>query len=280
VAWRDDQRRELELRLAAAVPPEEAAPRNLHRAMRYSLLGGGKRLRPLLVRAAALAVAGSECEAAWAPAVAVECIHAYSLIHDDLPALDNDDLRRGRPSCHKVFGEAMAILAGDALQTLAFSCLAGAGSAAMAAELARAVGTPAGMVAGQVMDMEAVRGAAGLPEVESIHRAKTAALIRASVVLGGLAAGASAGQLAELGRFGAAVGLAFQIRDDLLDISSTSAQLGKTAGKDEAQRKLTYPAVAGVDAARARAAALRQEAGALLADWSACADPLRSLALP
>ncbi|HWG38449.1 MAG TPA: farnesyl diphosphate synthase [Terriglobales bacterium] len=280
MAWTEDQRAELESRLAAAVPAAETEPKTLHRAIRYSLLGGGKRLRPLLVRAAALAVAGRDCAAAWAPAVAVECIHAYSLIHDDLPALDDDDLRRGRPSCHKVFGEAVAILAGDALQTLAFARLADTGSAAMVAELARAIGTPAGMVAGQVMDLEAVRGTAGLNQVEKIHRAKTAALIRACAVLGGIAAGANPGQIEQLGSFGATVGLAFQIRDDLLDISSTSAQLGKTAGKDEAQRKLTYPAVAGLEAARARATALRAEALAELAPWNASADPLRALAHP
>ncbi|MGH9392639.1 MAG: polyprenyl synthetase family protein [Terriglobales bacterium] len=278
VGWMESERAEVERRLAAAVPDEQVAPRNLHRAMRYSLLGGGKRLRPLLVRAAAMAAGGAECAAAWDAALAVEMVHTYSLIHDDLPALDNDDLRRGQPSCHKVFGEAMAILAGDALLTLAFERLAASGSAGMVAELARAAGTPLGMVAGQVMDVEAERGGAGVAEVERIHRAKTAALIGASVVLGGMAAAASAAQLAQLERFGAALGLAFQIRDDLLDRSSTSTELGKTAGKDEAQLKLTYPAVAGIARAQARAAELRAEALGALAGWSATADALRQLA--
>ncbi|MGH9480614.1 MAG: polyprenyl synthetase family protein [Terriglobales bacterium] len=276
--WLETERAETERRLALAVPKEDAPPASLHRAMRYSLLGGGKRLRPLLCLAAARAVAGEAVEAAWAPACAVELVHTYSLIHDDLPALDNDDLRRGRPTCHKQFGEALAILAGDALLTLAFERLAAGGTAAMVAELARAAGTPGGMVAGQVMDVEAERDRMDIAAVECIHRAKTAALIRASVRLGGMAAGASEPQLAELGRYGAAVGLAFQINDDLLDISATSLALGKTAGKDEAQRKATYPAAAGAAEAQARAQALTQEALAALAGWGASAEQLRQLA--
>jgi len=271
----ESERAEAERRLALAVPREDVPPASLHRAMRYSLLAGGKRLRPLLCRAAARAVAGDDVEAAWAPACALEMIHTYSLIHDDLPALDNDDLRRGQPTCHKVFGEAMAILAGDALLTLAFEQLPAAG---MAQTLARAAGTPRGMVAGQVADLEALRGQADLELVRSIHRAKTAALIRASVELGGMAAGAASAQADDLRHFGEAIGLAFQITDDLLDLSGTTAQLGKTAGKDESQAKATYPAVAGAAAAVREARALQQEAHDRLYAWGVTAERLRALA--
>jgi geranylgeranyl pyrophosphate synthase len=278
--WMAKEQARVERALAACLPPAGAAPARLHEAMRYAVLGGGKRLRPLLCRAAARAVAGGDCEAAWRPACAVECIHAYSLIHDDLPALDNDALRRGRPTCHVVFGEAMAILAGDALQTHAFALLAGAGrhAAALARALAEAAGTPDGMVAGQVMDMEAERGRATLAEVEAIHRRKTAALIRASVVLGGLAAGASRTQGEALGRYGEAVGRAFQIADDLLDETGSSAELGKTAGKDAAQAKATYPAVAGRSAAQTAGDALIEAALDALRGWGAGAGRLRALA--
>ncbi|HUX66077.1 MAG TPA: farnesyl diphosphate synthase [Terriglobales bacterium] len=278
--WMEAERAELERRLAQAVPGELEPPPSLHRALRYSLLDGGKRLRPLLCRAAALAVAGQPVEAAWAPACAVEMVHTYSLIHDDLPALDNDDLRRGRPTCHKQFGEALAILAGDALLTLAFGQLAAAGSAAaaMVALLAEAAGTPAGMVAGQVADLEAERAATSAAAVAFIHRRKTAALLRASVLLGGLAAAASAAQLAALAQFGESLGLAFQIVDDLLDLTASSRELGKTAGKDEVQRKATYPAVAGRAAAEWEARRLQQQALDALAPWGPAADRLRALA--
>ena len=278
--WAAAERAELERRLAQAVPAEDQPPQSLHRAMRYSLLDGGKRLRPLLCRAAAYAVAAGEVEAAWAPACAVEMVHTYSLIHDDLPALDNDDLRRGRPTCHKQFGEAMAILAGDALLTLAFGQLAaaGGGAAAMVGLLAEAAGTPAGMVAGQVADLEAERAQADAATVAFIHRRKTAALMRASVLLGGRAAAASAQQLAALGQFGEALGLAFQIVDDMLDLTASSGELGKTAGKDEAQRKATYPAVAGRAAAEQEARRLAQQALAALAGWGPAAGRLRALA--
>lgn len=278
----EDEREEFERRLDAALPRAEAAPQRLHRALRYSAQSGGKRLRPLLCRAAAQAVAGQAVEAAWAPAVALELIHTYSLIHDDLPALDNDALRRGRPTCHVAFDEATAILAGDGLLTLAFEVLteaplAPAAVAAMVRELARAAGTPGGMVAGQAADLEATSASATLEEVGWIHARKTAALIRASLVLGGVAAGASAARLAVLGDVGEAAGLAFQIVDDLLDRSGSTAELGKTAGKDEAQAKATYPAAAGVAAAEAQARELAARARALLADWGVAADPLRRL---
>lgn len=276
--WQSRERTECERRLAAAVPTARQPPRRLHAAMRHSLLGGGKRLRPLLCRAAARAVAGADCESAWVPAVAVELVHTYSLIHDDLPALDNDALRRGRPTCHVAFGEAMAILAGDALLTRAFGVLAQAPqSGPMVALLAHAAGTPAGMVAGQVADLEA--GASStLAIVRAIHQRKTGALLSASVVLGGWAAGASASQRSALAHFGDCVGLAFQIADDLLDASASSSRLGKTPGKDAAQGKATWPAAAGPAAAAASAAALVAEAETTLQAWGPSARRLLQLA--
>ncbi|MGH9486424.1 MAG: polyprenyl synthetase family protein [Terriglobales bacterium] len=277
-AWQQQERAELERRLEAAVPAASQPPRHLHAAMRHSLLGGGKRLRPLLCRAAARAVAGHDCEAAWAPAIAVELVHTYSLIHDDLPALDNDTLRRGRATCHAAFGEAMAILAGDALLTRAFGMLASAPQAgAMSALLAEAAGTPEGMVAGQVADLETHSGA-GLAAIRAIHRRKTAALLRASVLLGGWAAAASPRQRSALGRYGAGVGLAFQIADDLLDASASSAQLGKTAGKDAAQGKATWPEAAGIAGAEAEARRLIGAALEELEGWGRGANRLRALA--
>ena len=241
--------------------------------MRYSALGGGKRLRPLLCLAARHAVGGGH--SALGPACAVEMVHAYSLIHDDLPALDNDDLRRGRPTCHKAFGEAMAILAGDALLTLAFAQLEQPG---MARVLALAAGTPSGMVAGQVADLEASRASADPATVRRIHLAKTAALIRASVELGAMAGQATTLQLSQLRQYGEAIGLAFQITDDLLDRSASTADLGKTAGKDDSQSKATYPAALGTAAATAEAERLLHAALAALDGWPASADPLRALA--
>lgn len=277
-AWIEQERTECERRLEAAVPAASEPPQRLHAAMRHSLLGGGKRLRPLLCRAAARAVVGGDCELAWTPAIAVELVHTYSLIHDDLPALDNDELRRRRPTCHVVFGEAMAILAGDALLTRAFAVLAAAPeAAAMVGVLAEAAGTPAGMVAGQVADMEA-HGGTPLAAVRAIHERKTAALLRASVVLGAMAAGAGAVQREALGRCGGALGLAFQIADDVLDASASSAELGKTAGKDAAQNKATWVAAVGLAAARRTAAELTAEAEAALAGFGPAADHLRDLA--
>ena len=280
--WVARQRQRLEAELAAALPasPAGAPEARLYRAMRYSLLEGGKRLRPLLCLAAAEAASGGAApEAAWPLATALELLHTYSLIHDDLPALDNDDLRRGRPTCHKQFGEATAILAGDALLTLAFAQfgdrrLAGRG-AEYAAVLAAAA---AAMVAGQSADLEAEAGSAGAEQVEFIHRQKTAAVIRAALLLGGMAGGAGEVAREALGAAGEELGLAFQIMDDILDVTGSAEELGKSAGKDEAQRKATYPAVFGLELSRAQAEALGGRALERLARFGAAGEPLRALA--
>jgi len=246
------QRKRVDESLDRCVPPESAPPQNIHRAMRYSLFAGGKRIRPILCIAAAETIR-DETPGLEEVACSLELIHTYSLIHDDLPALDNDDLRRGRATSHKVFGEAMAILAGDALLTLAFEVLArldgvDAGrKARLIEELAVSAGTVGGMIAGQVHDLE---GEGKPPEpklLETIHRAKTGALLRASLRMGALCAGASDEQYEALSRYGEAVGLAFQIVDDLLDVEQSSEQLGKTAGKDAEQNKITFPAVYGLE---------------------------------
>jgi geranylgeranyl diphosphate synthase type II len=205
-------------------------------------------------------------------------VHTYSLIHDDLPALDNDDLRRGRPTSHKVFGEAMAILAGDALLTRAFEVLAGAGDIALVGELAAAAGTAGGMIGGQVHDLEGEGQAPTAERLEAIHRAKTGALLRASVRMGAIAAGAGAAQLDLLTAYGESVGLAFQIVDDLLDVEQSSAQLGKTAGKDAAQHKITFPAVYGMERSRALAEAECAKARAAVAPFGERARRLREIA--
>nr|WP_017461829.1 farnesyl diphosphate synthase [Dyella ginsengisoli] len=249
--------------LAAALPAEDAPPAELHRAMRYAVLGGGKRLRPLLVYAAGHAL-GCDDPALDAPACAVELIHAYSLVHDDLPAMDDDALRRGRPTCHIVFGEAMAILAGDALQALAFELLAKAPvdpatGMAMQRALGRACGAE-GMAGGQALDLSAVGRTLSLDELEHMHACKTGALIRASVQLGAMTAGADIATLDALDRYAHAVGLAFQVRDDILDVEGESAVIGKTAGKDAAADKPTFPSILGLDASRTRLAQLTDEA--------------------
>lgn len=237
-------------------PADTAQPSTIHRAMRYSLFAGGKRIRPALALAAAESVAPPGLDGIEDAACALEMIHTYSLIHDDLPALDNDDLRRGRPTCHKVFGEAMAILAGDALLTLAFEVLAsmphcGADRRArILAEVARASGTAGGMIGGQVEDIEGEGKTPTAELLNSIHRGKTGALLRASVRTGAIYAGASDLQYEALSIYGEHVGLAFQIVDDLLDVEQSSAQLGKTAGKDAAQGKITFPAVYGLAESR------------------------------
>ena len=269
--------------LAAALPPEEQPPTQLHRAMRYAVLGGGKRLRPVLVYAAGCAL-GAAPGALDASAAAVEIIHAYSLVHDDLPAMDDDALRRGRPTCHVVFGEAMAILAGDALQALAFEILAAdkahdsSTHVKMLRTLAGACGSQ-GMAGGQALDLVAVGITLTPDALDRMHEHKTGALIRASVRLGALAAGcADAATLAALDAFGHAVGLAFQIRDDILDVEGDSATLGKTAGKDAANAKPTYPVVLGMDASHARLAQLTQTAIAALAPLGERAKELVELA--
>ena len=244
--------------LAQALPPEQQPPQELHRAMRYAVLGGGKRLRPILVYATGSAL-GAAPERLDAAAAAVEVIHAYSLVHDDLPAMDDDALRRGRPTCHVAFGEAMAILAGDALQALAFEVLAGdsrlATNAAAHVEMLRTLAAACGahgMAGGQAFDLGAVGKRLTAAELERMHVYKTGALIRASVRLGALAAGCrDYAVLAALDRYGHAIGLAFQIRDDILDVEGDSATIGKTAGKDAADNKPTYPAILGMQGAQA-----------------------------
>jgi geranylgeranyl diphosphate synthase type II len=250
--------------LDAQLPPAATPPAVIHQAMRYAVLGGGKRVRPILAIAAAEAC-GATIEPLLVPFAALELIHTYSLVHDDLPALDNDDLRRGRKTTHVVYGEAMGILTGDALLTEAFSWLAmpvvepGRQLRALR-EVAIAVDSK-GMIGGQVADLESsIKTSAGVKELEFIHRNKTAKLITGSVMLGGLLADANEQQLAALRRYGEAAGLAFQIVDDLLDQERTSEELGKTAGKDVAQGKLTYPALMGSEAARRRADELLQMA--------------------
>lgn len=253
--------------LARALPDEAQPPVELHRAMRYAVLGGGKRLRPLLVYATGLAF-GAALEQLDSSAVAVEIIHAYSLVHDDLPAMDDDDLRRGRPTCHVAFGEAMAILAGDALQALAFEVIAGDaaldGEPRLHLDMLRGLATACGslgMAGGQAFDLAAVGQQLSPTELERMHVHKTGALIRASVRLGALAAGCdNTATLAALETYGHSIGLAFQIRDDLLDIEAGTEQLGKTAGKDVAANKPTYPAILGVDASRAQLAVLTDRA--------------------
>ena len=248
--------------LERLLPPETEEPRTIHRAMRYSVFAGGKRIRPVLVLLGARA-AGGDDEPLLPAACAVEMVHTYSLIHDDLPAMDDADLRRGQPTSHKVFGEAHAILAGDALHTLAFEILGSFPDSHRAAllvqEVARACGTR-GMVGGQAADLEAEGKPPAVDLVEGIHRRKTGALIVASLRLGALGAGADASTLRRLAEYGEGLGMAFQIVDDVLDEEGLGQDLGKTPGKDRLRGKMTYPAAAGLDASRARAATLAAEA--------------------
>ena len=246
------QQQLVEAHLDRLVPAESTRPETIHRAMRYSLFAGGKRIRPILCMESAYA-AGGEMDGVAACACSLELIHTYSLIHDDLPALDNDDYRRGKLTNHKVFGDAMAILAGDSLLTLAFQVLAQLPVAddrktRLIAELATASGTVGGMIGGQVADLEGEGKAPTAELLESIHRAKTGALLRASLRMGAIYAGASDEQYSALSCYGEHIGLAFQIVDDILDVEESSAALGKTAGKDAAQHKITFPAVYGLDA--------------------------------
>jgi geranylgeranyl diphosphate synthase type II len=253
------RRAQIDRTLDATLPPGHTPPTIIHQAMRYAVLGGGKRIRPILAIAAAEAC-GADIEPLLVPFSALELIHTYSLVHDDLPALDNDNLRRGRKTTHVVYGEAMAILTGDALLTEAFVWLARAGQAKAIEVVAEAINSQ-GMIGGQVADLEGgLKSAATLADLEFIHRNKTAKLITASTMLGGLLAGASDAKLEALRRYGQAAGLAFQIVDDLLDQERTSEELGKTAGKDAVQGKLTYPALLGAEAARKRVDELLREA--------------------
>ncbi len=255
-----EQTRLVDAELDRLVPPESEPPETIHKAMRYSLFAGGKRIRPVLCLEAARTVAGDEVEGIRAVACTLELIHTYSLIHDDLPALDNDDLRRGRPTSHKVFGEAMAILAGDSLLTFAFDVLGRYGTARLVHELASASGTVRGMIAGQVHDIEGENAPPTAELLDRIHRAKTGALLKCSLRMGAIHAGATEAQLDALSRYGEHIGLAFQIVDDILDVTMTSAQLGKTAGKDAAQHKITFPAVYGLDRSREMAEEQRRAA--------------------
>ncbi|MGH9563369.1 MAG: polyprenyl synthetase family protein, partial [Terracidiphilus sp.] len=238
--------------LESLIPSASTVPTSIHGAMRHSVFAGGKRLRPVLAMQAGITVAGALPKGIERLGAALEMLHTYSLIHDDLPALDNDDLRRGKPTCHKAFGEAIAILAGDALQTRAFEVLAGldcppAATVQIVGLIANAVGTVEGMIGGQVLDIESEHLKPTPELVDSIHRAKTGALIRVSVAAGGVYAGANVEDVARLDRFGRKAGLAFQIADDVLDVTADSATLGKTAGKDQATEKATWPAVYGIE---------------------------------
>ena len=269
--------------LEQLLPRVDVVPASIHGAMRHSTFAGGKRLRPVLAQQAAITIAGALPAGIERLGAALEMLHTYSLIHDDLPALDNDDLRRGKPTCHVAFGEAIAILAGDALQTRAFEVLAGLDSPPTATVqiiglVANAVGTVDGMIGGQVLDIESEHHKPTPELVEAIHRAKTGALIRVSVVAGGVYAGANAEDAARLDLFGRKAGLAFQIVDDVLDLTVDSAHLGKTAGKDQATEKATWPAVYGIEQSQRDAASLIEEAFAALALYGSRADGLKAVA--
>jgi len=287
------------------LPPATEHPTSIHQAMRHSVFAGGKRLRPIICMEAGRMIRAASCGDGALPRLsgaeprhhmtgslpagieqvgaALEMLHTYSLIHDDLPALDNDDLRRGRPTCHKAFGEAIAILAGDALQTLAYEVLAqiacpAEASVSIIREIAHATGTINGMIGGQVVDLEAEHQKPDIATLEYIHRSKTAALITASVVSGGMCAGATAADIRHLRTYGQSIGLAFQIVDDVLDLTQTSEQLGKTTGKDAAAEKATYPALFGIEESIRQADALADRACAELDEYGEAASTLKDLA--
>jgi len=269
--------------LERLLPSADHYPSSIHQAMRHSVFAGGKRLRPILCMEAAQMIEGCIPEGVEELGAALEMLHTYSLIHDDLPALDNDDLRRGRPTCHKAFGEATAILAGDALQTYAYEMLSKLqcspeAAVAIIGEIAHATGTIGGMIGGQVMDLEAEHTRPDAKTLEYIHRSKTGALLTACVVTGGMYAEASNEDVHSLRDFGQNIGLAFQIVDDVLDVTQTSEQLGKTAGKDSATEKATYPALFGIDASLKMADELVAKADAALAPFGERAATMRELA--
>jgi geranylgeranyl diphosphate synthase type II len=283
-AYLEDRRAMVDAALDGVLPRESAPPPNIHRAMRYSVLAPGKRLRPILVIAGAEAV-GGRADLVLDTACALELIHAYSLIHDDLPAMDDDDYRRGRLTSHKVFGEAIAILAGDALLTLAFRLITGNAArvatptvlGSVVAEVADAAGTD-GMVGGQVVDIES-EGKTISPEMlDYIHLHKTAALIRVALRVGAVLAGGRAEVVDAISRAGQALGLAFQIVDDILDVEGNLAELGKTAGSDERKQKATYPSLHGLAASKARARDLIEETKRVLVPLGPAAEPIRALA--
>lgn len=279
-----EQGRQLaDLALDRLLPAADERPASIHQAMRHSVFAGGKRIRPILCMEAARAVRGPMPQGVEELGAALEMLHTYSLIHDDLPALDNDDLRRGRPTCHKVFGEAIAILAGDALQTRAYEVLSRLSCSAdervrIIEEIARATGTMGGMIGGQVADLEAEGTRPDRELLEYIHRSKTAALITAAVVTGGIYGGGASQEIECLRRFGHAIGLAFQIVDDILDVTQSSEQLGKTAGKDVASEKVTYPALFGLEESRKKAKELLSAAKLSLERFGNRADTLEELA--
>jgi geranylgeranyl diphosphate synthase type II len=264
------------------LPRASTRPKTIHEAMRYSIFAGGKRLRPVICLAAAEAV-GGRAEPALPLACAVECIHTYSLIHDDLPSMDNDDFRRGKPTSHKVYGEGIAVLAGDALLTIAFEMIAQARpakrytSAALVLELAHAAGSQA-LVAGQVADLEGEGRKLKLADLQYIHENKTAALITSSIRLGAMSANAAPRQLAGLTEFGRSLGLAFQVIDDILDVTQTTEKLGKSAGKDVAAQKATYPALLGLEKAKREADRLTNRARAALKPFGKKAEALSAIA--
>jgi geranylgeranyl diphosphate synthase type II len=282
--------------LEQLLPPSTQHPTSIHQAMRHSVFAGGKRLRPVLCMEAGRMIAigsskqptPSSSDNSWPSGIeqvgaALEMLHTYSLIHDDLPALDNDDLRRGRPTCHKAFGEAIAILAGDALQTQAYEVLSqlacpAEARVAIIREIAHATGTIDGMIGGQVVDLEAEHTKPDLATLEYIHRSKTAALLTASVVSGGIYAGGTPADITHLRTYGQSIGLAFQIVDDVLDLTQTSEQLGKTAGKDAAAEKTTYPALFGIEESLHKADTLVDQACAVLNEYGAAASNLKDLA--
>ena len=264
------------------LPKENTKPATIHKAMRYSLFAGGKRLRPILCLAAAEAC-GGRIDQALPLACAMECIHTYSLVHDDLPSMDNDDFRRGRLTCHKVFGEGIAVLAGDALLTIAFEIVSRAKSTPrydmpiLLREIAVAAGSQK-LIAGQVADLEAEGKNAGRVELRYIHENKTAAILTTSVRFGAMSANANARQLDAISDFGRSLGLAFQVIDDILDVTQTSEKLGKSAGKDVAAEKATYPAVIGLEKSRAEARRLTRKAHRALSTFGSKGDALRALA--
>lgn len=269
--------------LERLLPAATQHPTSIHQAMRHSVFAGGKRLRPILCMEAARMIAGQVPAGVEDLGAAIEMLHTYSLIHDDLPALDNDDLRRGRPTCHVAFGEATAILAGDALQTCAYEVMARLRCPAeqtvhIIQELAHATGTVDGMIGGQVVDLEAEHTKADAETLEYIHRAKTGALLTASLVTGCYFAGAKATEVQRVREFGRAAGLAFQIADDILDVTQTSEQLGKTAGKDLSAEKATYPALYGLEKAEQMASQLINQACSALDSFGNRADTLKELA--
>src|SRR5213080_4074610 len=281
-AYLRSRQKEIDRALDRYLPKPKTKPTTLHRAMRYSLFAGGKRLRPILCLAAAEAC-GGKISNALPLACALECIHTYSLVHDDLPSMDNDDFRRGRPTCHKVFGDGIAILAGDALLTIAFEIVSNTRPAprydmsSLLREIAVAAGSQR-LIAGQVADLEAEGRDVKRHQLRYIHEKKTAAILTTSVRLGTMSANADPKKLGAITKFGRALGLAFQVIDDILDVTQTSEKLGKSAGKDIAAQKATYPAIIGLEKSRAEAKRLTKQAHAALSTFGAKGDALHALA--